>query len=374
MMHKTIGIAGGGQLGRMLAEAGKKLGLETIVLDPHPNAPAAQVTKQIVGDFSHYESLVQFAEHVDALTFEIERANADALKAIAASGKAVHPTPDTLEIIKDKLKQKTFLQQQGIPVAPFVAIEGEDGMRKAADALGYPFILKTRFGGYDGRGNKTIENDSDAEAAVVAYSGIPLYAEKNIAFDKELAILAARTEAGELAVYPLVETVHKNHICHMVCAPAPVSSLVFEKAGRVAKEVLGALEGAGVFAIELFLVGEDILVNEIAPRVHNSGHFTIEGCETSQFEQHMRAVAGLPLGGVEMKVPAAVMINLLGERNGPADPQGVHEAEHIPGVKVHIYGKLETRVGRKMGHLTAVAASLREAKDAAEAAHKKITI
>lgn len=373
-MSKIIGIVGGGQLGRMMAEAAKGLGLKTIVLDPTPNSPAGQVTEQVVGDFCNHDTVVSFAKRVDVLTFEIESANAEALKEIAASGKAVHPTPETLAIIKDKFAQKTFLTEKGIAVGPFMKVGSEDDARRAGGEFGYPFVLKARGGGYDGRGNATVAYAADIAEAMKSL-GSALYAEKFVPFERELAVIAARTVEGDMAIYPLVETIHKNHICDTVLAPAPVSGKIAEQAHTVAQKVLAAFKGAGVFAIEMFLTKEgEVLVNEIAPRVHNSGHFSIEGCETSQFEQHIRAVAGLSLGETNMKVPAAVMVNILGERDGAAEPHGVQEAETVPGVTVHLYGKLETRKGRKMGHLTAVAQTLKEAQMNALKARALISI
>ncbi len=367
MPAKIIGIAGGGQLGRMLADAAHDLGLKVVVLDPTPNSPAAQVADEhILGDFKDAAMIHALAGKCEAITYEIESVNAEALEELSAK-MPVHPTPKTLAIIKDKLKQKQFLVEQGIPVAPFAPIE-------EAAALGYPQIIKARSGGFDGRGNALVESAEDMPAALEKIKNAPAYAEGFVTFEKELAIVAARTVDGDIRVFPLVETIHKNHICHMTLAPAPVSALIEQKAHELAEKVLASFEGAGVFAIEMFLSGEEVLVNEIAPRVHNSGHFTIEACAASQFEEQVRAVAGMPLEDPAMKVPAAVMINILGERDGAAEPKGIEEAETIPGVKVHIYGKSETRRERKMGHLTAVADTLDEARTNAEKARALISI
>ncbi len=364
---KTIGIAGGGQLGRMLADAAHALDMRVIVLDPTEHGPAGQVAdEQIVGEYKDAAMIRALAEKSDVLTYEIESVHADALEELSMK-MPVHPTPRTLSIIKDKLYQKQFLQGHGIAVAPFALPE-------EAETLGYPYILKARSGGFDGRGNALVEKPEDVHAAVAKLKAAPAYAEGFVHFEKELAIVASRTEAGEIEVFPLVETIHKNHICHMTLAPAPVSDAVATKAHALAEEVLASFEGAGVFAIEMFLVGGDVLVNEIAPRVHNSGHYTIEACHASQFEQHIRAISGMPLGDPSMKVGAAVMINILGERDGATEPRGVEEAEKIAGVKVHLYGKMETRRERKMGHLTAVADTLEEARIHAERARALISI
>lgn len=388
-----VGIAGGGQLGRMLAEAAHELGHPVVVLDVTPNSPAGQVAdEQIVADYKDAEAIRTLAASCDVLTYEIESVNAEALRALADAGFPVHPTPHTLALIKDKLRQKEFLAARGIPTAPFCAPE-------SAEQLGYPYIFKARSGGFDGRGNALVEKKEDLAVALERLGGVAMYAEGFVRFEKELAIVAARTTGGQTSVYPLVETVHKDHICHEVIAPAPVDAEVARKAHDLAQKVLASFDGAGVFAIEMFLVSSEttlsehsrvegsahstgsgrsvayqLIVNEIAPRVHNSGHFSIEGCVTSQFEQHIRAITGMPLGSPDMKVPAAVMINILGDRTGPAEPKGVEEAEALGGIYVHIYGKAETKPQRKMGHITATAGTLEDAKTKAEHARRLVTI
>ncbi len=374
--NKTIGIVGGGQLGRMLAIAARELGIKTIVLDPTPGCPAAEVADEhVLGDFTDADAIRALADTVDVLTFEIESAHAETLEALASEGFPVHPTPATLSTIKDKLHQKTYLSERGIPVAPFMRVDSEADARVAGEQFGYPFLLKARRGGYDGRGNATVDSSEDLASAFTAFGAQELYAEAFIPFAKELAVVAARTQAGEIALYPLVETVHRDHICHTVYAPAPVPGVVQEGAEEIVRRVLDSFEGAGVFGIELFLTNDrEVMVNEIAPRVHNSGHFTIEACHTSQFSQHIRAVAGLPLGDPSMRVPAAVMINILGSREGVAEPRGVDEALALPSVGVHIYGKRQTKPQRKMGHLTAAGDTLTEATAKALQAREHISI
>jgi len=371
---KTIGIAGGGQLGRMLTEAAHTLGYRVIVLDPTPNSPAGLVADEhIVGDYKDEKKMLELAAKSDVVTYEIESVNAKALEGLAAKGKKVDPVPQTLSIIKDKLVQKAFLAEHGIPVADFVDVHDERTGKDAGELLGYPYVLKARSGGFDGRGNFLVRRSADIKKGLEKV-GMHSYAERFVPFTKELAVVAARTADDKVAVFPLVETMHKDHICHTTLAPAPVSENIAKKAHALAKKVLKTFEGAGVFGIEMFLVKDDVLINEIAPRVHNSGHWTIEGAKTSQFEQHIRAITGMKLGSVRAKHPAAVMINILGGRNGPAKPYGVMKAEEIQGVKVHIYGKMETRKQRKMGHLTAVAKTLKQAKAKAEKARKLISI
>lgn len=364
---ETIGIVGGGQLGQMLTLAAKKLGFRVFVLDPTPDSPAGQVAdRQIIGSFTDREKIKELADQVDFLTFEIELANADILEELTATGKKINPSPKTLLLIKDKLRQKEFLKVHTIATADFTSA--------IPPSFAYPFLLKSRFDAYDGRGNAFIASPKDFAAGLKKLKG-PLYAEKYVPFTKELAVMVARSTTGDIVSYPVVETTHKNHICHMVVAPAPIPQEIAEKAQNLAKQVVGHLGGAGVFGIELFLTNKrEILVNEIAPRVHNSGHYTIEACKTSQFEQHIRAITGMPLGSTNMIVPAAAMVNILGERNAPASVSGTEKATAIAGVAVHMYGKKQTKIERKMGHITAVGDTAQEALRKALLAKTYITI
>ncbi len=375
-MEKRIGIVGGGQLGRMLTVAAKRLGYRVIVLDPTPNSPAGQVAdKQIIGDFTDEQKIRDLAAESDVLTFEIELANADVLEDLTKKGVQVHPSAKTLHIIKDKLRQKEFLKNAGIPTAEFQAVQTKEDVVSAAKIFGYPFLLKARTDAYDGRGNALIKSEDEISSGIQKLAGRNLYVEKFVPFTKELAVMVARNTVGEIACYPIVQTTHINNICHTVIAPAPITPEVAERAKNFAIQVAEYLEGAGVFGIELFLTKENaILINEIAPRVHNSGHYTIEACVTSQFEQHIRAITGMSLGSTQMVVPAAAMVNILGDRSGKAIPRGVENAKVIAGVEIHFYGKMETRLERKMGHITAVGNTVKEALDKAETARKYITI
>lgn len=376
MTQKRIGIVGGGQLGRMLAQAAQRLGFFVMVLDPTSNSPAGQIAnQQLVGSFQDPVAIKRLAQSVDFLTFEIESANAEALQELLGKAVVIHPSPDTLALIKDKLQQKQFLRKHNIPVADFIAVDSLDDALRVGQEFGYPYILKSRFGGYDGRGNFTVMSEQYAQTGFEQLGEELLYAERMVSFAKELAVIAARGVSGEIKVYPVVETIQKNHICHEVIAPAQVPPEIAGQAEKLAQEVLENLNGVGVFGIEMFLTeSNEVLVNEIAPRVHNSGHFSIEACHTSQFEQHIRAITGMPLGDPSMKVPAAVMINILGNRSNVAQPQGVEAAEAIEGVKVHIYGKMEVRQERKMGHLTAVGDSVDQALERAQKAKELISI
>lgn len=374
--QKTLGIVGGGQLGRMLTLAALPLGFRVIVLDPGEHCPAAQVgAKQIKADFYDAKALRQLVEAADYITIEIEHIDAKALEKLLSLDKPINPAPTTIQLIQDKLQQKLFLSEHGIDVAPFVAIHSKADALSALKLFGGKMLLKARQGGYDGRGNMVIASPNDLDEALDHFKEAPLYAEAFVPFTKELAIMVARSTSGEVAAYPVAETIHARNICLEVLAPAPVNDDTRKKAEELVLKVAGLLDGAGMFGIEMFLSQKgEVLVNEIAPRVHNSGHFTMNACATSQFEQHIRAVTGLPLGSTGMIVPAAVMINILGERDGPTKVEGLAEALAIPGVAVHLYGKSPTKIDRKMGHINATGSTLKEAKKRAEQARKLLNI
>jgi 5-(carboxyamino)imidazole ribonucleotide synthase len=376
MEAQTIGIIGGGQLGRMLTLAALPLGYKVVVLDPGANCPAKQVgAEQIVGKLDNKAALEQLAKQADFITIEIEHLDAVVLQRIADSGVPVNPSPATIQLIQDKYAQKVFLQKHGIAVAPFIKLEDAAMASIQFDRYERAMIIKTRFGAYDGRGNMVITTYDDIPVAFERFKGQQLYAEKLVPFDKELAVMVARDWEGNVAQYPIVETVHERNICTEVLAPAPISAAAMAKAQAIASQVAEHLEGAGLFGIELFLTHDgEVLVNEIAPRVHNSGHYTMEACRTSQFEQHIRAIAGLPLGSTELLMPAAVMINVLGERDGETEIQGVGEALALPGTSLHLYGKTPTKIDRKMGHITVTGRTLQEARDTATKARKSLHI
>ncbi|SHK20356.1 5-(carboxyamino)imidazole ribonucleotide synthase [Paramaledivibacter caminithermalis] len=347
-----IGIIGGGQLGKMIAQEAKKMGLFVTILDPTPNSPASQIAdKQIISDFNNEEKIEELVNECDITTFEIEHINTEILKRLGKDGKNIFPTSRVLEIIKDKSRQKEFLNKFNIPTSRWKRVNDNGFIDKD---LGFPVVQKACRGGYDGRGVYIIKNKDDIENRLKTES----FLEEYIDFEKELAIMVARNRHGEIRCYPLVEMVFdkEENICDMIIAPARVDENIYKEASEIAAKCVRALNGIGVFGVEMFLTKDKkILVNEIAPRVHNSGHYTIEGCVTSQFEQHIRCIAGLPLGSTELIVPTVVM-NILGEKNhyGTADYIGVNEALEIPGVSVHIYGKKEIKPYRKMGHVTIV--------------------
>lgn len=373
---KTIGIIGGGQLGRMLTLAAKTLGFKVVVIDPGANCPASQVgAEQIVGDPYDPATIKELASHADIITIEIEHLDTKTLEDLENTGVKVSPSAKTIKLIQDKYLQKKKLFESGIPVAPFVEITDEASACDALDNFGGKMLIKTRHGAYDGRGNIVIESESTIKDALELFKGKELYAETFIPFEKELAVIIARDVSGNIVTYPTVQTIHERNICVEVLSPAPISEELRNKAEKIAHEVANVLEGAGVFAIEMFLTdNNEILVNEIAPRVHNSGHQTIEANVTSQFEQHVRAISEMPLGDTSMRVPAAVMINILGERNGETNLTGVENISDKEFVFVHDYGKSPTKIDRKMGHITAIGDSIEQAKKRAEDARKVINI
>lgn len=372
---KTLGIIGGGQLGRMLVEAAQKLNISTIVLDPTPNSPAGQITDQIIGDFKDPSQIKKLAKEVKYLTYEIESANAEVLKFLEQKGAIVNPSPKSLEVIQDKFLQKHFLMGYDLPVPDFTRIETEKDIKKAAAYLGYPLVLKSRFHAYDGRGNALINNESEIKPAIKKLEKSELYIEEYVHFEKELAVQIARDTNGKLVTFPVVETIQKNNICHVVKYPAQIPTKAKNDALEIADKTVSKLFGAGVFAVELFLTKENkILINEIAPRVHNSGHWTTEGCNVSQFENHIRAVCELPLIQPKATSKAAVMINILGEKNSAANPVGLEKINKINGAYVHLYGKFETRIERKMGHITLTGENLDNLYKAAINARKMISI
>jgi len=350
----TVGVVGGGQLGRMLGEAAAPLGLELLVTDPTPDCPAAPVVRdQIVGDFDEAATLRELAERADYLTFEIELADPDVLERVAEeTGTPVHPAPETLRTIQDKLVQKRRLSDAGVPVPEFRAVDTADDLREACEELGYPAMLKARTGGYDGRGNIRVEGPEDVADAVDEIAG-PAMVEEMVDFERELAVMGCRG-ADERDTFPVTETIHREEILRESVAPARASRAVRERARDVAHDVLDVMEGRGVFGIELFETTDgEILLNEIAPRPHNSGHWTIEGCHTSQFEQHLRAVIGQPLGSTDQRFPT-VSTNILGDvsERQPAELRGEDSVLGTPRAHLHWYGKREVYALRKMGHVT----------------------
>lgn len=360
-MIERIGIIGGGQLGRMMVPPAKELGFHVTVVENNKDSPAGQVGAEVIvaEDGIKDEAAVERLVHLsDVTTWEIEHIPADLLVGLQDRGHNIQADPATLAIIQDKLVQSQYLQDLGIPVAPF----SEELIENAFIGNG-PYVVKSRKGGFDGRGNLVVDTLDDPRIAE-KFEGVDVYVQQKLEFEKELAVVAARDMNGNIAVYPVVETVHEDNICHTVISPAEVDPSILKKANDLAQEVLAHLNGAGVFAIEMFLVNGELIVNEIAPRVHNSGHLTIEASKTSQFEQHIRAITGLPLGSTEQVAPAAVMVNVLGTRDGELDRTGVDKIAAEKDTSLHLYGKTP-RPARKIGHITTLAVTAAEAREIA---------
>jgi len=363
IMTKRLGIIGGGQLGMMITEAAQNLSdtiSEVTVLDPTENCPAAQAgAKQIIGDFKDEIAILKLAEQSDIITYEIESGNTDVLSKIKAE---IEPSPSTLGVIQDKLLQKTFLSENELPVSQFYEITSLDDLREKIREFGFPVLLKLRRDAYDGRGNFKITSSDDVEKAYQHFNGKSLMVERFVNFKMEVSVIASRNTKGDIATYPLVENIHENNILKMTIAPARVSDNVINDAGEIAKKTMEVLKGAGVFGIEMFIDQDDkILINEIAPRVHNSGHHTLQSCKTSQFEQHLRAILGLELGSTDL-IHKTVMCNILGSDGFEGKYKQVELEKD--GVYLKMYGKEISKPQRKLGHFNVVDSS--NSKDVSE--------
>lgn len=348
LTNNTIGIIGGGQLGRMMALAAKAMGYRIIVLDPTADCPAAQVSdEQIVADYDDKVALRELSEKADVVTYEFENIDYDALK-MTQNLVSVPQGSELLSITQDRILEKAYLESANINIAPYAVIVDKEEIESEIKSIGYPAVLKTAQGGYDGKGQVVLHdaNDIDTAARLLRYGSCVL--EAWIPFEKEISIVVARNLDGQVETFPVAENVHVNNILHTTIAPANVTDDVHEEAEEIAKKLADVLQLSGVLAVEMFVTNSDaIYVNELAPRPHNSGHFTIEACSISQFTQHIRAIVGLPLVKPELLKPA-VMINILGQH---VEAVNEHMAEY-PQWFVHYYGKKEAKINRKMGHIT----------------------
>lgn len=343
----TIGILGGGQLGRMLALAAARLGLDVAILTPDLDSPASRVVKTtIIGAYDDAQALKALADASDVVTYEFENVPAAAVEQLAKLGMPVAPDPRALAVAQDRVEEKSFLNGAGAPTVAFAAADTAAMVETGLSTVGAPALLKTRRGGYDGKGQTWIEQASDAAAAFERIGSVAAILEARADFVRELSVIAARGRDGEIAIYPLAENHHEDGVLRRTHAPAPVSTAILEQAERIAAQIMTALDYVGVIGIELFLLKDDrLVVNEIAPRVHNTGHWTMDGCAVDQFEQHIRAVAGWPLGSTQA-TSGVEMLNLLGEEaNGWA--KYASEAD----TRIHLYGKRDAVPGRKMGHV-----------------------
>lgn len=373
MSQKKIGVLGGGQLGRMLIQEAVNWNLHIAVLDPDPNAPCKDIATSFMhGKLTDFDTVLAFGKTADLLTIEIEHVNVDALEALEKEGKEVYPQPHVLRLIQDKGLQKMFYRDHGIPTAPFELIENKAEIAKHAAA--FPFMQKLRKGGYDGKGVTPLKDPAKLHNAFDE----PSVLEKFVDFKKEISVIVSRNTKGEVKSFPVVDMLFnpEANLVEFLFSPADVSAEVEEKAQRIAREVAEKLGIVGLLAVEMFLTkNDDVLVNEIAPRPHNSGHQTIEGNYTSQYEQHLRAILGFPAGSTAIIEPS-VMVNLLGEKGfeGEAKYEGLEEMLALEGVYVHLYGKLITKPFRKMGHVTVLGRSLEEALKKAHLVKEKLKV
>lgn len=373
----TLGILGGGQLAKMLASDAYRMGLNVAIIENSENSPAGDMTKL---DFSKGwfddDELIAFAKASDIVTLENEFISPEILDKVNVITN-VFPSPDTMRLVQDKYVQKQTFRNAAIPVPEFAEIYTLSDMHNFAESYGYPFLIKTRTLGYDGYGNFTVTTPEECETAFNKFhqgnQPRKLMAEQFIAFQKELAVMVVRSPQYGVRAYPCVETIQRNHICHEVIAPAEIESTLAKTAQEFAIACVESINGIGVFGIEFFLSeSNQILVNEIAPRPHNSGHYTIEACYTSQYENCLRAVCGLPLGDTSMIKPAACMINLLGERDGLGVPANIINTLKHAGVFLHLYNKKQSRKGRKMGHITVLSESVKQARELAAKAYNEL--
>jgi 5-(carboxyamino)imidazole ribonucleotide synthase len=361
----TLGIIGGGQLARMLAQSATQFGCDIVILERNKDCPAAHLAAEtVIGNWDNPDSLLVLGSLVDVVTLENEFVDADSLTALDEFGHPLWPASATVRLVQDKLLQKRALAASGLPVPEFMAVPDKATIPAAAHKFGWPLVLKKRRNGYDGKGNFTLRSAADIDQAWTALGGEAntLYVEQFCPFTRELAIMITRGHNGEIATYPVVETVQRDHICHLVKAPADIPAELAVQVTEIARKAVQTVSMVGTMGIEFFLTADGgILINELAPRVHNSGHYTIEACVCSQFENHIRAVLGLPLGSTAMRAPSAVMFNLLGACKGSGTPHGLAQALAIPDAHPHIYGKAVSATGRKMGHVTALGKNFGEA-------------
>jgi 5-(carboxyamino)imidazole ribonucleotide synthase len=375
-----LGILGGGQLGRMTIQAASTLGIDVVIGDGKSRSPAGRLAQSEVifnGGWDDDKAIQEIASQASTITLENEFVDADVLEKLGQAGATVLPSPSCVRTVQDKLKQKTAIQNAGTPVPEFRQVTRPEDLTGIGEELGFPFVLKARRDGYDGYGNRKLERGDDFTAACesLGWPDRELFVEKFVPFSSELAVIVVRGRDGETINYPVVETQQdpELHICRVVIAPADISKALADEVARIARGAVEAVDGTGTFGVELFLLEDgQVLVNELAPRPHNSGHYTIEGCVTSQFENHVRAVLGLPLGNPSLREGAAVMVNLLGYGGALPDRNQYADVLAVPGIHLHNYGKDQSRHGRKMGHITACSDSTDDALERASRAAERI--
>lgn len=378
-IHKKIGIIGGGQLGKMMILEAKKMGFTVTILDPTLHCPAHSISDEhIVAPFDDEKAIRLLASKSDVITYEFEHIGAEILEKLEAEGKEIYPTAKSLKIIQNKFSQKALLKQHNIPIPAFCEVKNKEEILAVSKTYGFPLMLKTCTGGYDGKGNFLIKEEKQIEEAYqsLGNGSLPLMAERFFPFIMEISVLACRGKNGEIQVYTVGENIHHDNILFETRVPANLSEKTMQNAMDIARSVMEVFEGVGMFCVEMFVDKDGfVCVNEVAPRPHNSGHYTIEACITSQFEQHIRAVSGLPLGSPKLLKPA-VMKNLLGEEgnSGKTIVLGADNVLSIEGAYLHIYGKENCVPKRKMGHITVIADTLSQAVENAQKAKECIKI
>lgn len=364
-------------MGRMLALEAKRMGYRVSILDPTPDSPAGQVAdEQMIASFSDKQAIKRFIADCAVTTFEFEHIDSDMLIALEREGYHIYPSGKTLSRIQDKLIQKTILKEAGIPVPDFFPVKDHHDVSNHIDAAGLPIVLKARLGGYDGKGVCVIRTEDEIEQHLEKYKGYPLMAENYIEFDRELSIVVARDQHKRCVIYPIAENIHLDSILRLTRVPANITSATEKRIRDIALRLIEVLDDCGVYCIEMFLTGDgDIYVNEIAPRPHNSGHYTVEACVTSQFEQLVRIITGMPMGSSQLRSPC-VMANILGNNSvdGKYRIEGLDDVLNEDDVHFHLYGKSHTKKMRKIGHITALDSSVEAAEKKALRALEKIII
>ncbi len=369
IFSKKIGIIGGGQLGKMMIAEAKKLGFYVAVLDPAPDCPCSKICDlHIQKNFDDKNAVIELANNVDVITYEFEHIGSDILIELENQNKQVFPTAKSLKIIQNKYLQKSVLKQNNLPVSDFKEVKSLEDIENSIEEYSLPVILKNCFGGYDGKGNYLIKDKSEIQKAFESLGEKNLMLEKFVSFEKEISILACRGQDGNIVVYPVAENIHQNNILIETRVPAEISLELQKKAHELAYNVMEVFDGIGMFCVELFVTKYGkIYINEVAPRPHNSGHYTIEACITSQFENHIRAIVGLPLGNPNL-IKSAIMLNILGQENYQGEPKydNLEKIFVFGGAKVHIYGKKLSTPKRKLGHVTICASSSDECRKIAK--------
>ncbi|WP_391503412.1 5-(carboxyamino)imidazole ribonucleotide synthase [Fictibacillus phosphorivorans] len=361
--QQTLGILGGGQLGRMMALSAREMGLNVVVLEPGENSPCGQVADyQITTAYDDREGIKKLAEQSDVVTYEFENIDAESANWLEENANLPQGSR-LLSVTQHRLKEKETLQKAGVPVAPYRPVTDLRSLQRAVEELGYPSVLKTCRGGYDGKGQFVIKQESDLEiAATLLEKETDCVLEAWVDFEKEISVIITRSVSGEVKSFPIAENIHRENILHQTIAPARITNKTADQAKLLAGSIATELELVGTLAVEMFVAKDGtIYVNELAPRPHNSGHYTIEACETSQFDQHVRAVCNWPLGNTELIKPA-VMINILGEHHETV----LREIGNLGEAKLHLYGKKEAKAKRKMGHITVLGDTIEQALEKAE--------